>query len=93
MIHFHRITWVSLLGDSSYSLYLSHFFTLSAVAQMLFHRGRPNIVVFFSISLAAALVGGVACWVFIERPLTKAFRDIALRRRLRLALASESSSA
>lgn len=62
-------------GDASYTLYLCHPFTTSAVAVLwrMFGFGLPaaGIIVAVGVSLAAALI----LYSFIERPITRALHE------------------
>lgn len=81
-------TWTDLprwramhrLGDISYSLYLCHFFTNSAVAQIWRRTGAGDgigaLAIFYAAGAACACIVAYLCWRWVERPLT------ALARRL-----------
>ena len=62
------------LGDISYSLYISHFFTLSAFAQIW--RKLPkghvetNIISFYAVGTVCAVIVAYCCWRWVETPLT-----------------------
>ncbi|KQT49887.1 hypothetical protein ASG47_05375 [Devosia sp. Leaf420] len=66
-----------LLGDASYSIYLSHGITLSAMShvwQRLNLGGEPIAILAFCIAgMSAAIIVGIAVYFFVERPLTGAF--------------------
>ncbi len=65
------------LGDASYSIYLTHFFLLSALAQIwkrLDLMAPVEIAIFYPTAIAGCVVLGSLCWRFIERPLTDSFR-------------------
>jgi peptidoglycan/LPS O-acetylase OafA/YrhL len=65
---------LTLLGDASYSLYLSHVVTLSVVSQAWrkLHLDRlPGAVpLFVIVALLAAAAVGILCYLYVERPLT-----------------------
>lgn len=64
-----------LLGDASYSLYLSQFFVISAFSQAwgrLVPASPATRGAFISVGVLVAVAGGIACWAWIERPLTSA---------------------
>lgn len=72
----HRMA--AMLGDSSYSLYLSQTFTVSAWGQVgtrlgLFDGGAGRVL-FLAGGMVAAAAGGWLCWRFVERPVTAATR-------------------
>jgi exopolysaccharide production protein ExoZ len=65
------------LGNASYSIYLTHIFTLGAL-RVLWLRLLPNSTLTSSIalmvvSLAVCAVAGWLCYVSVERPLAKWF--------------------
>ena len=77
--------WALLLGDASYSLYLTHVFTLGA-ARALWGRfgwvGIPSAsaYLFFAASMIAATVVAVAVYCYIEMPAINIARLIKWRR-------------
>lgn len=62
---------MSVLGDSSYSIYLFQFFALPAWARAMQAVGMENIPFDASVLILTALVtaSGVGCWFWLERPL------------------------
>jgi len=66
---------LNFIGDSSYSLYLSHAFILSPVAMMI-SSFTDNIVIFFSIILISALIGGAVTFLFVEVRLSNLFNKL-----------------
>ena len=62
----------SLIGDSSYSLYLSHTLVLTALGLVFkfgmahWWGGLPVVPVL----LVACILSGLLCWRYVERPLT-----------------------
>ncbi|HYH18767.1 MAG TPA: acyltransferase [Azospirillum sp.] len=78
------LPFLKLLGDASYSLYLSHLFALGAVR--LLWKGAPEAgsvdgIAYVATCLAAAVMLGVASHVFIQKPMLKACRRLAERAR------------
>lgn len=63
-----------LLGDASYSLYLTHSLSIGALAVTL---GAWNEAVFTPIAIALAVGGGIGVYLVVEKPMLA-----ALRRRL-----------
>lgn len=66
---------LELIGDASYSIYLSHFFVLSAFAQLWLHTfGKPVSLISFSsfyvAGAASAVIAGILCWLLVEKPIT-----------------------
>ncbi len=66
--------WLGLLGDASYSIYLTHTLTIGALAMTI---GAWNPPLFVPLALAVAILGGLASYLLIERPMLA-----RLRRRL-----------
>lgn len=66
-----------LLGDASYSIYLSHVATLSAVCQVWQHLGFPRMlslgpIFFFSLTaVALAIIVGITLHLLVERPMLR----------------------
>ena len=61
------------LGDASYSIYLTHLFTLPA-AEIVFHRFLPHLTplttaIYMLVETLIAIAGGILCFHFVERPL------------------------
>ena len=67
--------WGEFLGDASYSLYLSHPFSIIVIVQ-LWIRLAPTLspIVLVPFAVFACLIGGIACYLLIERPLNHAIR-------------------
>lgn len=76
-----RIPFLRLLGDASYSLYLSHGVALSALSQGWRHLGLtalPGSMPLFALaSLLASILLGIAVYRLIERPLIALFRGFS----------------
>ena len=68
----------SLLGDSSYSLYLTHGIVLSAIGQLWlrlpFGNGGFSLAAFSILALLACVLGGVLVYRLIDEPLQKRLR-------------------
>jgi exopolysaccharide production protein ExoZ len=76
-----KIAFLQRLGDASYSLYLTHVITLSAIAalwrrQSVFHQP----LLFGAASLGAAIVVAMLCYRLIEVPVTDWLKRISARR-------------
>lgn len=73
--------WLKAIGDSSYSLYLSHVFAVSAIGRIWSMSGWNQSwwqhLLFVLISLIACVLVGMASYKWLERPL------LALLRRRR----------
>jgi len=76
--------WGEFLGDASYSLYLSHPFSIIVVVQ-LWIRVAPDLspIVVVPLAVVACLMGGIACYMLIERPLNHSLRRMVEGRVLR----------
>jgi exopolysaccharide production protein ExoZ len=73
----HRIRWLERLGDISYSLYLSHVFSISACGLLLARvplAARWGGWLLPGVLLAAALLGAELCYRGIELPTRRALR-------------------
>ena len=72
-----RVPFLHRLGDMSYSLYLSHFFVLSAVAQVARYLGllgpRSNMILFYPAAFCLSLLVGYFVWNWIEVPVGRYF--------------------
>jgi peptidoglycan/LPS O-acetylase OafA/YrhL len=73
------------LGDISYSLYLSHYFILSAFTQLWFRhfafRSPAEMLSYYAIGLCLAVLGGYLTWRLVERPLLELLRGRRRNRR------------
>ena len=64
-------------GDSSYTLYLSHTFTLN-VAAILWHRlGSPIPEASMALAILAAIAAAAIVYRWVERPMTDALHSLA----------------
>ena len=67
---------VTLLGDASYSIYLTHVIVIrlgdTSKSFVAFSTYHPNLG--FAFLLLCIVVVGVASYVFVEKPLTKLFK-------------------
>jgi len=65
--------WLTLLGDSSYSLYLSHVFVVSAAGRLWqmsgFNQSAWQHLVFIVLTVIACAAAGLLSWRWMERPL------------------------
>jgi len=65
--------WLTLLGDSSYSLYLSHVFVVSAAGRLWqmsgFNQSAWQHLVFIVVTVIACVAAGLLSWRWMERPL------------------------
>lgn len=83
-----RIGLLEAMGDASYSIYLTHLFTLSIVRTVWFKwtkgllppGGAPRVV-FLIASLASSVLVGILIYRMVELPLLRACRAVLDRRR------------
>ncbi len=61
------------IGDASYSIYLSHTFTIAICAKLtiLFPHHIEIQILFIPLSMAASIIVGVLCYELIEKPIHK----------------------
>lgn len=74
----HEVPFFTLIGDASYSLYLFHPFVLAGGAFFLSRLGlSQGLWVWpFLLSLAGiSLAGGILCYLYLEKPITKVIRS------------------
>jgi exopolysaccharide production protein ExoZ len=62
-----------LLGDASYSIYLTHTLTISALSKFKILFGPAS---FFATCLSVSLLVGIAAWRFIERPMADSVKMV-----------------
>ena len=66
------------LGDASYSIYLSHLFTLGALrviwVRVVPHASLASSVAFMTAALIICAAAGWLCYRFVERPITVRWR-------------------
>jgi exopolysaccharide production protein ExoZ len=62
-----------VLGEASYALYLTHEPAQALVGHAI---GAANPWLFYPLALAATLAAGLACHIWIERPLTRGARGL-----------------
>jgi exopolysaccharide production protein ExoZ len=73
------------LGNASYSIYLTHLFTLAAL-RIVWTHAVPHVslvsaVAFMAVAIALCAVAGWLCYRWIERPMTDALRGRARAKR------------
>jgi exopolysaccharide production protein ExoZ len=72
------------LGDASYSIYLTHLFTLGALriawVRLVPHESLGAAIAFMVVALAVCAAAGRLCYRFVERPLNSQLREMAKRR-------------
>jgi exopolysaccharide production protein ExoZ len=72
-----RVNWVVLLGDASYSTYLSHVFVLSLLGRMFSYvpfSGWVAETAFVLLCLAIANLVGIVSYQWLERPILRLCR-------------------
>jgi exopolysaccharide production protein ExoZ len=82
--------WPHLLGDSSYSLYITHAIILSAVSQMWRKAGFPQttlgLIGFSVVAVLASVIIGVLTYRFVETPLASWTKALQRKRSAVLAV-------
>ena len=68
---FPDIGWLKLLGDASYSIYLTHV----VVIQLMSHVLRDSHLTFAAVTIPLSIAAGLAVYFAIERPLMAALRS------------------
>jgi exopolysaccharide production protein ExoZ len=73
------------LGNASYSIYLSHLFTLGALRTVWVHIvpsvTLSTVIAFVAVGVIASAIGGWLCYTYVEVPMTAWFRTRLLPRR------------
>ena len=76
--------WLVALGDSSYSLYLSHRFVQRPIQIALTNSGFSSMNgvggVYVLVAVTAAVVAGHVAYLLIEQPLLRRMRQLTLSR-------------
>ena len=66
------------LGNASYSIYLSHLFTLGALRTVWVHIVPcvtvSTVIAFVAVGVIASAIGGWLCYAYVEVPMTAWFR-------------------
>jgi exopolysaccharide production protein ExoZ len=70
-----QLRLLKLVGDSSYSIYLSHGLALSVLGKIM-----PRSDIFSFIAMFAAIGIGIAVWYLAERPLTEILKRWFVKR-------------
>lgn len=74
--------WILLLGDASYSIYLTHEFALLAVIkaqQTSLLRPHAGLALTAVVGFFASLAVGLICYFVLERPINKSFNTARQR--------------
>lgn len=87
-----RLRWMEAVGDASYSLYLIHALPVifCFVLWKLAHFAAP--VVFIVVSLTVSALTALACYRWVERPLTRSFARLLEGRRSSSAVVTVASA-
>ncbi|NNM74069.1 acyltransferase family protein [Enterovirga aerilata] len=74
------------LGDASYSIYLAHWFVLSASGKLLGRLGAPPdaAMALRLLGIASAIAVGLLCFRWFEHPLDRRLRELSFSRTRRL---------
>jgi len=75
------IKFTAYLGDASYSIYLSHLFTIGAT-YFIGNKATPNInqFIFIPVSIALSIFLGLLCYEIVEKPITKYIKSLAFAK-------------
>lgn len=76
---------IRLGGDASYSLYLSHLFSLRAIGLVWPMTGVTNGWAFIVVAGAGSIIAAIAIYLLIERPMLRLLRTLGGGRRTRAA--------
>ena len=83
------------LGDASYSIYIVHFFFVTAIATWFQQNAvgprRLGPYGFMALAMAAGLGSGILAHIFIEKPLLQLVRSWLPKRRTRPVLADAAA--
>ena len=75
--------WLKNIGDSSYTIYLSHPFALGAVTQGVILLGLQNTLspwFVFALCIGVAIIGGYIAYLIIEKPMTRGLKHLIVKR-------------
>lgn len=70
----------SYIGDASYSLYLTHLFTLGFISKIFNIFGVDNNYLFVFCCLVSSVIVGVACYEIIEKKVSIALKSAVFRK-------------
>jgi exopolysaccharide production protein ExoZ len=88
-----RSRFLQLLGDASYSIYLTHIFTLGIARALWMHTGmtQPTVfdaAVFAVFSMTLTILGSILVYRLVEQPITAALQRLHNRSRQSRAVTS-----
>ncbi len=80
-----KLSFLALLGDASYSTYLSHVFSLGAARKLwssagLVRNSVPSAFAFIVFALTLVVIGSILVYRFVERPMLRGMQRRMLRR-------------
>lgn len=71
--------WIVVLGDASYSIYLTHVYVVYIMEQIVLRRGIPQTqmgcIAWSLVCTVACLTCGLGCFWLVERPLLRRTRN------------------
>lgn len=77
------LAWLRMLGDASYSIYLTHMITMAAIGQLWRHMlgiGWPGAVpAFILVAATICAAGGIVFYKLVEQPLTRWLKQAGRR--------------
>ncbi|ACA21031.1 acyltransferase 3 [Methylobacterium sp. 4-46] len=82
-ISWRSFNFLKLMGDVSYTMYLSHMFVLAAVVQVWRRLGPQvgsgHIPILYTVAVLTVICGSIVVWRLIEKPIDAALKS-ALQR-------------
>ena len=88
-------SWLVYLGDASYSIYLTHYLSLSVLMKLLavLHIGSAVTLPFLVTLMAIIAIGlGCLCYSLLERPLLNSLKTRLLPKRVDLSSSEQLAS-
>lgn len=80
-INFHPL--FTMLGNSSYSLYLTHLFTINAIGKFWVTVFGTMYDIFIIVAVLSSMVAGYIAYMIIEKPLTSYLNKVYVTRKTR----------
>lgn len=91
-----RVAFALLLGDASYSLYLSHVFVLGVIRRIWAREFNIDLIAthltFMTFSAAVSIAAGIGVYLWIEKPITEFLTRRKIASKAAVGLASVTSS-
>ena len=77
--------WSVIVGDASYTIYLSHPFAIGAVTQAVLLFGGEDVIhpwIVFLVILGVSISGGVAAYYMLEKPLLSFTKTLIKKKQI-----------